>query len=302
MTKPSLANTVLLVGIGIIWGSQFVLNELAIDSFGALTVAAGRLAIGAVTLAAVLRLVPREGRPRPGGRQPWGLYAAIAVCEGIVPCFLIPWGQERVDSSLAAILMATIPIFTLLLATLAVRDEHWRAASVLCVVIGFAGVLVLMGPEVRRQADSLVGGLAILGGAFTRAVTLILIRRLPPIPPALAMRNVLLLAAVPMVVLSVAFDRPWEHEVSAASVLALAALGALCGGVVYLMLAVLIARAGSTFTSLANYIVVLVGVLIGIAFMGDPFQAHDLVALALILAALGLSQSSGLLTKLPRPF
>ena len=289
---PVQLNYLLLVGIGIIWGSQFVLNEMIMESFPPLTVAAGRLGIGFITLSLLLGIISRN-RPRSNSRnqQPWRLYGAIAIFEGILPCFLIPWGQQRVDSSMAAILMATIPFFTLVLATTIVRDEPWSLTSALAVVIGFGGVVILLGPKVQSNwFDNIIGELAILVGSLSFAISLILIRRLPPLPPVLTMRNVLFIAAIPMVALACIVNRPWELEVSWTSMLAILALGVFCGGIVYVMLTVLISRAGTTFTSLYNYLVVLVGVFIGMVVLGETMTASDIVALLVILFALALSQ------------
>ena len=102
MNKPVALDYVLLVGIGLIWGSQFVFNELAIRAFPPLTVAAGRILIGFFTLSIIVLLLPKGPLtvPKSGTRQPsWSLYCAIALAEAILPCFLIPWGQQRVDSS-----------------------------------------------------------------------------------------------------------------------------------------------------------------------------------------------------------
>ena len=296
MSKSLLGNYLLLSGIGVIWGSQFILNELVMKSFPPLTVAAGRLGIGLVTLSLLFGIFskknPASERQEP---QPWRLYGAIALFEGILPCFLIPWGQQRIDSSIAAILMATIPFFTLLLATTVVRDEPWSFTSALAVVIGFGGVLILLGPKVQANwFDNIIGELAILVGSLSFAISLILIRGLPPLSPVLTMRNVLLIAAIPMLALACILNRPWELEVTWTSVLALLALGTFCGGIVYVMLTVLISRAGTTFTSLYNYLVVLVGVLIGMIVLGEKMTAYDLVALLLILVALALSQWRGL--------
>ena len=279
-----------------IWGSQFILNELVMKSFPPLTVAAGRLGIGLVTLSLLLGIISKTNLASDRReQQPWRLYGAIAFFEGILPCFLIPWGQQRVDSSIAAILMVTIPFFTLLLTTTVVRDEPWSLTSVFAVVLGFGGVVILLGPNVQANwLDNIIGELAILVGSFSFAISLILIRGLPPLSPVLTMRNVLVFAAIPMVALACIVNRPWELEVTWTSLMALLALGTFCGGIVYVMLTVLISRAGTTFTSLYNYLVVLVGVFIGMVILGEKMTAYDIVALCVILFALALSQWSEL--------
>jgi drug/metabolite transporter (DMT)-like permease len=297
MKKPSLTDYVLLVGIGLIWGSQFVLNELAIESIPPLSVGAGRIFFGFITLSLILGFLPKADVQKSSAyflKQPWGMYFLIALAEAIIPLFLIPWGQQYVDSSIAAILMATIPIFTMFLANLFVKEDRWNFTTALSVGLGFIGVIILVGPDIKGNGQHhLLGELAILGAAFSFAVSMILIRKLPPVPPVLAMRNTFLMAAVPMVLLSLILNKPWEWNLTLSGLVAVVLLGIFCGGIVYLMLMLLIRRAGPTFTSLNNYLVTLFGVFIGIIFLGDRLQAHDLSALVLILLALGLSQLRG---------
>ena len=289
MNKPVALDYALLAGIGLIWGSQFVFNELAIRSFPPLSVAAGRILIGFITLAAIVLLLPKSPlvSSEKLGRQPWGLYCGIALAEAILPCFLIPWGQQHVDSSIAAILLATVPIFTLVLAPLFVKEEKWSLIAVGSVAVGFIGVLVLVVPSIEGSwVADIVGELAILGGALSFSLSLIMMKHLSGVPPVLAMRNVFMLGAVPLVILALVLDAPWSADFDAESTLALLALGIFCGGIAYVMFITMVNRTGPTFTALTGYLITLVGVLIGIVFLGDRLELHDIIALVLIIGAL----------------
>lgn len=289
MKRPGALDYALLAGIAVIWGSQFVFNELAIHSFPPLTVATGRVLIGFITLALIVLAFPKSPLTRSEStkRQPWGLYCVIAVAEAILPCFLIPWGQQHVDSSIAAILLATVPIFTLVLAPLFVKEESWGVIAALSVVVGFVGVVVLVAPNIEGDLlANIVGELAILGGALSFSISLIVMKRLSDVPPVLAMRNVFLIASLPLVVLAAVLNAPWALTVTVESALALLVLGIFCGGFAYVMFILMVTRTGPTFTSLVGYLITLVGVFIGIVFLGDRLQATDIVALVLIVAAL----------------
>ena len=224
-------------------------------------------------------------------RQPWGLYCAIAFAEAILPCYLIPYGQQHVDSSIAAIILATVPIFTLILAPFIVQEERWGLIAILSAVVGFIGVLVLLIPSIEGDVFSdIIGELAILGGALSFSLSLIMMKRLPAVPPVLAMRNVFMIGSLPLVVLALILDAPWTLSGNAASLLSLLGLGVLCGGLAYVMFIYMVNRTGPTFASLANYLVTLVGVFIGIVFLGDRLEIHDIVALVLIVTALAISR------------
>jgi drug/metabolite transporter (DMT)-like permease len=146
----------------------------------------------------------------------------------------------------------------------------------------------------KKWMVSVNGELSILGGAIAFAISLILMRRLPALSPVLMMRNIFLLAAVPMVVLACAMNQPWERRITWSSMVGLLGLGIFCGAAVYVMLAALTLRAGATFASLSNYVVVLVGVSVGIVFRNEKFTVLQVIALFLILMALALSQGSDL--------
>ncbi|HMB77302.1 MAG TPA: DMT family transporter [Kiloniellaceae bacterium] len=293
MRKPNAVDYGLLLGVGLIWGSQFIFNAMAIAVFPPLTVAAARVFIGFLTLAAAIALLPKpgSGMAERSAKQPWGLYCAIALVEAILPCFLVPWGQQHVDSAIAAILLATVPIFTLVLAPVFVKDESWSLVAALSAIVGFTGVLVLVLPNVSGDwlAD-IVGELAILGGALSFALGLILMKRLPKVPPTLAMRNVFMVGSLPLVVLALIFDTPWTLAPDARSGLSLLALGVLCAGIAYVLFFRLVQSVGPSFTSLVGYLVTLFGVFMGILFLGDDLHGNDIVALALIVAALFLGR------------
>lgn len=293
MSKPTGLDYALLAAVGVFWGSQFALNEVAIADFSPLETATGRVAIGALTLAAIVHFAPRGvvGEAPRGGRRVWALYFVIALVEAVLPCFLIPWGQERVDSSVAAILLATVPLFTLVLAPCFVKEERWTLLAALSALVGFAGVIVLFAPGVTGSwFGGLVGELAILGGALGFSLGMILMKKLPPMSPLVATRNVFLIAAAVLVVATLALDPPNVAGVEPASLVALAALGNFCGGLAYAIFFYLVVRTGPIFTSLVNYPVTLFGVFVGITVMGDSMGWNDVLALVLIILALAIAR------------
>ncbi len=187
--------------------------------------------------------------------------------------------------------LATVPIFTLVLAPIFVKEESWSWPAALSAVVGFIGVLVLVVPNVQGDwLANVIGELAILAGAFCFSLGLILMKRLRGVPPTLAMRNVFLAGSVPLVVLALAFDAPWTWQGGASASLSLIALGVLCGGLAYVIFFHLVQQAGPTFTSLVGYLVTLFGVFLGIVLLGDEMHWNDIVALILIVAALTIGK------------
>ncbi len=282
-----------------------MLNHLALDSLSPLEIAAGRILLGLVTLsllhAALSAWAPTPPENTPTGPQPWGRYAIIAGLECVLPLWLIPFGQQSISSSLAALLFATVPFSTLLLSTTVLRVEKWNLWSFTGVLLGFCGIALLVWPDLSGQpaagedhvatsSSHLIGMAAIMGAALCYAVSTVIIQTLPRFSPVLIMRNVFFLAAIPIVILALIFE-PFElGEIQPSSWLALLALGVFCSGLTYVMFNWLIIRAGATFASCNNYLVILTGVVLGTLLLGEHLHPLDYLAMGIIFSALALSQ------------
>lgn len=288
----------LLLALTVLWGSAFLLTKVAVTALPPDLVVAGRLAIGCLILVPLALLLERGSRRR-GGRAPWGLrlwlfLLAIGVFGFALPLTLISWGQEAIDSGLAGILMAVMPLGTLGLAHYLVPGERmtrYRAGGFL---LGFAGVVVLMGPE---SLLGLLDGqgpwlrmLAVLVGALCYAVSAILARLRPPSASLASAAATLSIAAVlSLVPLLGAADAGGPVPTAPGGWSAWAAVGALgvfstaLASVVYFKL---VSRAGPGFVSQLNYLIPLWAVLVGTAFLDERPEPRHLLALALILGGI----------------
>ncbi|MFN2185929.1 MAG: DMT family transporter [Anaerolineae bacterium] len=175
-------NYLLLVSLGIIWGSSYLFIKVAVAEVPALTLVAGRLVLAAVVLWIILRSL---GRPIPRGRRLWGAYAVMGILSGALPYALISWGEQYIDSGLAALLQATMPMFTVVLAMFLAKDDRLTWTVILGVMLGFVGVAVLMLPDLREglHAD-ILGQLAIVAASVSYAAADVFARnRLMGQPP-----------------------------------------------------------------------------------------------------------------------
>jgi drug/metabolite transporter (DMT)-like permease len=301
--KPSATHYLLLFAIALIWGSQFIFNQIVLREMPPLTLAAGRASIGALTLTLIGCFLGEERRrAAASARKLFGTYLLLAFFEALLPLFLLGWGQAHVESSVASILMGTIPIFTVLLAPAVVGGRHWTRPAILSVASGFIGIVVLMAPELHSgDSHNILGNLAVLGSAASVSVSLLLFNRLGDLSPVITVRNILILAALPLIALAAAIDRPWTLNISHEALLSLMLLGVFCAGIVYLMFARLIQLAGSVFTSLTNYLSPLIGVLIGALVAQEAVGINAWFALALIAGAVVVNQPALLRRKSRRP-
>jgi drug/metabolite transporter (DMT)-like permease len=282
--QPTRHDYALLVALGAVWGSSFLLIKLAVATIPPVTVASGRIAVGALVLALIVA-ARRECWPRTP--RSWLLLAIMGVIGNVIPFSLINWGEVRIDSGLAAILMSTVPLATILLAPAFVRDEPITAGKLIGVGLGMAGVAVLIGPGVLLGAHGeLLAEIAVTTAALCYAVNGLVARQLPPMPVEVISAGTLLSATIAGLPLCLAVDRPWEIAPSALSLAALVGLGIVNTAGGYLLLFKLVVRAGAGFASLNNFLVPLFGVLWGVLLLSERPSPQALLGLLLIFAGL----------------
>ena len=277
---------VLLLALSSIWGSSYMLIKLGLETVPPLTLAASRVVLGAAALMAVVRL---RALRLPTGVRAWTPFAVMAVVGNALPFSLIAWGETRTASGLTAILLGVVPVSTMVLTHIFTTDERFTANKLAGLAAGFAGLLVLVGPDaLAGLGGGLAGKLAIVGAALCYATAIVYARRLRHVPALVSAACTLTLAAALMVPLSLALEAPWRLSPSTTSVAALVVLGVIGTGVATMIFFRLIAGAGATFTSLINYLIPLFGVVWGWAVLAERLPAAAYLGLALILSGVAL--------------
>jgi len=283
-------HVVFLFFLGLAWGSSFLFTEIGIRTIPPATLAAARITGAALVLGLIA--VGRGARP-PRELRFW-LYFLLAGMNGnAVPFILIGWGQVRIDSSLAAILLATTPLFTLLLAHFFIHDDRLSGRKTVGVALGFVGVVLLVGAGALATIGAAVWGqLAIVGAALSFAVTYLWARHLRALPPTISSAAALASAALWAVPASLIVDRPWTLTPSAESLLAAAALALFSTAAANVVFFWLVSQTRASFVSLTNYIIPAVGVMWGVTLLGETITWQALIALAVIMAGLALSSTA----------
>ncbi len=284
-----LSHWLMLVSLVVMWGSSFLMTKIAVNSLAPAHVVSGRLALAAVLVVAIACAL-RRGLPR--GLGVWSYLGLMALIGNALPFMLITWGQQRVDSGLAGILMAVMPLATMVLAHFFVDGERMRRNRILGFLIGFGGIVVLVGPQalvnLGGSGEVLMAQLAILGGALSYAVNTILARRRPKGDIWVTSGVVLTMAALLSLPLSVVAPVPQSLPLPAlVSVALLGLIATATATVVYFRL---IAAAGPTFLSQINYLIPLWALLMGMIFLGEKPDWNALAALLLILTGIGVAQ------------
>jgi drug/metabolite transporter (DMT)-like permease len=278
----------LLAALVAMWGSAFMFIKLGVATVPPATLVASRLVLGAALLYAVMRM-RGIALPPPGSR--WLPFAVLAIVGNSVPFYLISWGQQFIDSALAGILMAVMPLTTLLLAHFFVAGERLTANRLLGFSVGFAGIVVLMGPAALAGLGiNVTAQAAVLAGALCYAANSIMSRRLIATDFLVASTAVLIVASLMIVPLALLIDRPWALAPSLGSAAAIVWLGVGPTALATLLYFRLIAAAGPTFMSLVNYLSPMVALVVGITMLGEQPGTTAVAGLGMILLGIALSR------------
>jgi len=287
-SRPGAVEIALLLSLATLWSSSFAFIKVAVETIPPLSVAAGRLTLAAVLIVAAARL---RGLRFPREQGLWPKFFAIGLFGNALPFTLISWGEVTIDSGLAAILMAVMPLATLVLAHFFTSDERMNPARVLGVVLGFGGVLVLIGPAaLAGLGDEATRQTAVAAGAVCYAVATVTARRLPRMPLFVSSAGALMTSVVLSLPLALLVDRPWELAPSRESIGAVAVLGLFPTALAMLMYFALLQRTGATFIALNNYLIPSLGVIWGILFLDEPLSPRAILALAIILAGIAVTR------------
>ncbi len=282
---------VLLLALTAMWGSSFMFIKLGVATVPPATLAASRLALGAVLLYAVMRM---RGLALPPLGRRWLPFVALAIVGNCAPFYLITWGQQFIDSALAGILIAVMPLATLLLAHFFVAGERMTAGRALGFCVGFAGVMVLMGPTALAGLGGsllkVAAQAAVLTGALCYAANTIIARRSIATDFLVVSTAVLIVASALMAPVALVFDRPWALVPSVASIAAIVWLGIGPTALATILYFRLIASAGPTFMAIVNYLSPVVALLAGVVLLGEEPGATAVAGLVLILFGVALSR------------
>lgn len=273
------------------FGSAFLLTKVAVQDIPPLIVVAGRIVIGAFLLV----VISYSNGERISSLLPyWPLLFFLALTGNCLPFFVITWGQQYVDSSLAGILMAMMPLTTVVLAHFFVKGERITQKKFVGFLLGFAGVVILMKPDLVSTAEMnwshLFAMVAILSGAISYAINSILAHSLPRISLSLISAGVLLMASIMIVPISFLQTGEWWNEASQSSLWSVLLLGLFPSGLATIIYFRVIRHAGPAFLSQINYLIPVWAVLMGVLFGGERLTINALVALVVILIGIGIAQ------------
>lgn len=274
----------------IIWGASYLFIRLGLDGFSPLALVAVRLLIGFIVIGVVV-LVRRE--PLTIEKRIVPALIAVATVNTSLPFLLIAWGETSVPSGLASVLNSTVPIFGVLLAAVVLHDEPLTLARSGGVLVGFAGVLLLLSRDLGSGSllsSHLYGQCAIILASLCYAVGAVLVRRtLRGIPPLTVATYALAISAVETMVLSLILSPPSLGDFSGQTILAVLWLGVFGSGLAYILAYFILAHWGAGQYTLLTYILPVIGLTLGVIVLHEALTWRVFAGSLLVVAGVVLA-------------
>lgn len=279
----SLSEWLLLIALSVLWGGSFFLIKIALKQMLPLTLVFSRVSLAAIVLTAFVFL---NGQRMPISPLVWRDFLVMGALNNLIPFCLIVWGETQIDSSLAAILNATTPVFTVVLAHFWTQDEQLTPNRLVGVLLGLSGVVVLIGPEVLHELSlHSLGQVAIVFAAFAYGCAGIYGRRFKAFPSTVAAAGMLTGTTVMMLPL-VLVEHPWTLSFSATTWGAVLGLSLFSTAIAYLLYFRILAVAGATNLLLVTFLIPISALVLGVFLLGEQLHWGEFVGMALIFAGL----------------
>jgi len=272
--------------LGLIWGSSFAWIKIAVEEIPPATLVAWRMSLGAVGMIGLL-LVMRLPMPRQW--RAWMPFFVLGAINAAIPIFLISWGEQFVDSGTAAVLNSLVPIFSLVIAGLALKTEPVTALRVAGLLLGFIGAALLASRELelRSGISGLIGALAVVLAALSYAFGASYARhRIQRAHRYVVAAGTLFFATVYMWALALVADGGVIVPAQLDTIVAVLWLGILGSFVAYVLFFFLIEHLGATMASMVTYVFPVVGVGIGVLLLGELMDLR--LAVGTLLVVVGI--------------
>jgi drug/metabolite transporter (DMT)-like permease len=280
MSAPEWA---MLLSLSVLWGGSFFFTHVALAALPPFTLVVLRVGLAALILNIV---VPLLGLRMPREAQTWAAFFGMGLLNNAVPFCLIVWGQTHIASGIAAILNATTPLFTIIAAHVFTSDERMTGNRLVGVLIGLAGVAVMVGPAILSGIGAdLMAQVAVLGAALSYAFAGIFGRRFRRmgVPPLATAAGQVTASALMLMPIALMVDRPWTLPLPGASVWgAVFGIAALSTALAYVLYFRILQTAGATNLLLVTFLIPVSAILLGAVVLGERLDPQHFIGMALI--------------------
>ena len=286
------SNWFLLILLSAIWGGAFTLNKMALDSFTPEVVVAGRLISGSVFLVALIYFLYKRFSINLAQVNYYLFMSLVGI---VIPFIAIITGQKNIDSAMAGILMATMPISTILLSHLFLDDEKMNKQKFIGFIISFLGVFILIYRDDlfidNSISETFESQLLVILGATLYAFAAIYGKKYKITDPLSASTGTILFATFFMTIYLIFIDQSKPSYSNLLLDMNILLLGVLCTAIATVIYFQILQSEGASFISMMNFLIPLWAILFGIIILNDQFSWNYILGLLVILFGIKLANS-----------
>ena len=289
MREPKIIDYALLTILALIWSSAFFNIKIATYSYGPVTIAFLRIVFGAIP---VIGLCLVKKIKIEAFSKDWYWFAAIGMINLVIPFFLIAYGVQRVQSNLAAILMASTPLSATVLAHLFTKNEKINLIKIFGVLVGFSGIVFLFLDNILINENNFTYALLILVGSTFYVIGGLLTLKVSNKKNENVTASILIWGTLFLIPITAFTEKPWNLNPSADSTIALVYLGVVATGLAWLLRFKILKNNGLVFQAQVAYLIPIFGIILGYIFLKELITPKVLVAVAAVIIGIYFVQKS----------
>ena len=280
MRQPNLTDYIFLIVLALIWASAFFNIKIATYSYGPVTIAFLRILLGAIP---VVGLCLFKKIKIEAFSKDWYWFASIGIINLVIPFFLIAYGVQKVQSNLAAILMASTPLSATILAHIFTDNEKINFIKVIGVLIGFSGIVFLFSDDILINENNIFSAFLILGGSTFYVIGGLLTLKVSNKKNENVTASILIWATIFLIPIVAYTEQPWNLKPRLDSTISLIYLGIFSTGIAWLMRFRILKNNGLVFQAQVAYLIPIFGIILGYVFLGEIITPKVIVAVAAVV-------------------
>ena len=287
-------NWILLMLLSAIWGGAFTLNKFALEAYSPEILVTARLLIASIILVGFVLIISKKINIEFSN---WRYYFFMGLVDIVAPFLIISHGQIGIDSSLAGILMSTMPISTLILSHFFLDDENMTKKKMIGFLVAFTGIIILIMPDKNVVEDNFIDGiyseLMVIGGAVLYSFAAVYGKRFKITNPLNASTGVILYSAIIMgIYIMLNFDLTPSSYGNSEHLAAVIILGVFCTAIATIIYFQILQSSGATFISIMNYLIPIWAILFGVIFFEEDVSWNYFLGLIIVIFGIQLSQNT----------
>jgi|TARA_B100000029_G_scaffold351641_1_gene344122 drug/metabolite transporter (DMT)-like permease len=283
MRQPNLSDYIFLIVLALIWASAFFNIKIATYSYGPVTIAFLRIFLGAIP---VIGLCLFKKIKIEAFSKDWYWFASIGIINLVIPFFLIAYGVQKVQSNLAAILMASTPLSATILAHIFTDNEKINFVKVLGVLIGFSGIVFLFSDDILINENNIFSALLILGGSTFYVIGGLLTLKVSNKKNENVTASILIWATIFLFPITAYTEQPWNLNPRLDSTISLFYLGIFSTGIAWLMRFRILKNNGLVFQAQVAYLIPIFGIILGFVFLDEIITTKVIFAVAAVVVGI----------------